>query len=302
MGDGREAPNDFDKVETVLDFETTEQLFESSFAVTATSFDVVTVTGKDAASFLQGQLSQDILALAIGECRYSMLLQPQGKLVAWLRVLKQTDESFWLLAEPGYGKAVQQRLQRFKLRVAVALDMQEAPGLMVRGKRVDESIFMKSPFDSSQPVVEAQWPQMPGVDVIGTSAIPHGMQAGSPAAFEALRIRCAMPKMGAELDEKTIPAAASIVDISTSFTKGCYVGQELTARLDARGNNTPFTLETIDESSGYEFELLSGSELKKEGDVVGNVTSAIVSPTYGKIALAYIKRSIVRENIQQKDS
>ena len=59
-----------------------------------------------------------------------------------------------------------------------------------------------------------------------------------PAAFEAARIEAGVPEMGHELTDKTIPQeAGALVEHAVSFTKGCYTGQELVARLDARGGN-----------------------------------------------------------------
>ena len=61
---------------------------------------------------------------------------------------------------------------------------------------------------------------------------------GDPAAFEAARIEAGVPAMGREITDKTIPQeAGALVEHAVSFTKGCYTGQELVARLDARGNN-----------------------------------------------------------------
>ena len=66
-------------------------------------------------------------------------------------------------------------------------------------------------------------------------------------AYEAVRIECGVPAMGSELTERTIPAEAGqwVIDRSVSFTKGCYTGQELVARIDSRGGNVPRHLRGI---------------------------------------------------------
>jgi folate-binding protein YgfZ len=69
--------------------------------------------------------------------------------------------------------------------------------------------------------------------------VPAGVRRCGPEAYHAVRIECGVPMMGAELDTSTIPAEAGIVDRSVSWTKGCYTGQELVARIDSRGSNVP---------------------------------------------------------------
>jgi folate-binding protein YgfZ len=104
-----------------------------------------------------------------------------------------------------------------------------------------------------------------------------------------MRIRQGRPAMGSELDESTIPAAAGIVDESVDFTKGCYVGQELVARIDSRGSNTPTSL------YGLRFDgpaPAAGAELLLDGAAVGTVTSVADSPQAGPIGLGYLKRSV----------
>ena len=92
--------------------------------------------------------------------------------------------------------------------------------------------------------------------------------------------------MGAELTEDTIPAEAGqwVVDASVSFTKGCFTGQELVARIDSRGGNVPRHLRILDAEGPAP---APGTELELDGAVVGRVTSSA-----GSIALAYVKRSV----------
>lgn len=111
-------------------------------------------------------------------------------------------------------------------------------------------------------------------------------------AFEAARIEAGVPELGAELSERTIPQeAGELVARTVSFTKGCYTGQELVARIDARGSNTPRRLH------GVVIEALSGSppapgdELLVAGAKVGELTSVAWSPGFASyVALAYVKR------------
>ena len=89
--------------------------------------------------------------------------------------------------------------------------------------------------------------------------------------------------MGAELTDKTIPAEAGIVERSVSFTKGCYTGQELVARIDSRGGNVPRHLRGV----SAEEPLTPGAAILVDGDDVGALTSVS-----GTIGLGYVRRSV----------
>src|ERR1700729_4280692 len=77
--------------------------------------DVVRVAGPDAVSFLQGQCSQDVAGLAVGESAWSFVLQPQGKVDALVRATRVGPDAMILDIEGGYGEALIARLSRFKL-------------------------------------------------------------------------------------------------------------------------------------------------------------------------------------------
>src|SRR5688572_3666556 len=95
--------------------------------------DAVLVSGPEALSYLQGQLSQDVEALAVGASVPSLLLQPTGKVDAWVRVTRTGEDELAVDAEEGHGQAVLARLQRFKLRTKVELTPQQWNGWALRG-------------------------------------------------------------------------------------------------------------------------------------------------------------------------
>jgi tRNA-modifying protein YgfZ len=246
--------------------------------------DFVRVAGPDAATFLQGQLSQDVAGLAVGASAWALLLQPQGKVTAFLRVLRVGDEELVLETDAGFGPAVIERLNRFKLRVKADLDPLDWKCVAVRGPRSQEAAE-----GGTGTVVVADWPGLPGADLVGaTVAAPPGVQTVSLEAYEAVRIEAGIPVMGRELDEGTIPAEAGIVDRSVSFTKGCYTGQELVARIDSRGGNVPRRLRGLVLAGAAP----AGATLRAEGKDVGEVTSVALSPALGTVALAYVRRAI----------
>ena len=203
--------------------------------------DVVRVEGPQAASFLQGQCSQDIEGLAPGDAAWSFLLQPQGKVDAWLRVTRWDHEVFLLDVDPGFAGAVAERLQRFKLRTKAEIERDDRwRFLAVRGQV--EVQVEHEPGGHVLPL-PVWWRGMVGYDLlcpVGTD-IHLSVPEVATAALEAVRIECGVPAMGAELTDRTIPAEVGdwIIEASVSFSKGCYTGQELVARIDSRGGNVP---------------------------------------------------------------
>ena len=142
--------------------------------------DFVRAAGPDVNTFLQGQLSQDVLGLGVGASTWALLLQPQGKVVAFLRVLRVGDEEFVLETDAGFGPAVIERLNRFKLRVKCDLDPLAWRCLAVRGPQAHELVLSGAVAD---------WPGLPGSDVVGESpAVPAGVAECGMDAYEAVRI------------------------------------------------------------------------------------------------------------------
>src|SRR5438309_9279067 len=96
--------------------------------------DVLRVSGPDAESFLQGQLSQDVAAIGIGDAAWALLLQPQGKVDAFVRVTRMAGDEFVLDTDAGWGDPVTKRLERFKLRTKAEIDALDWKCLAVRSE------------------------------------------------------------------------------------------------------------------------------------------------------------------------
>jgi folate-binding protein YgfZ len=255
--------------------------------------DVVRVVGPDALKFLQGQLSQNV-DLAAGASAWAFVLQPQGKVDAFLRVTREGAESFLLDTDPGWGDAVTARLSRFKLRVQCEIEALEWGCVAVRGPRAHEAVAAPLGLaDSGEGVcVNADWPGLPGVDILAESPrLPDGLRACSAEAYEAVRIEAGVPRMGSEIDERTIPAEAGVVDRSVSFTKGCFVGQELVARIDSRGGKVPRRLRGVVIATNVIPPV--GARVLVEDKDVGVLTSVAESlERRAPVALAYVGRAI----------
>ena len=209
-----------------------------------TAREAVRVSGPDAATYLQGQISQDVDALAVGDVAWSLVLAPTGKVDAWFRIQRTADDAFLLDIDAGHRDTLVGRLSRFLLRTDAVIE-------------------------ATDEVLEApvEWP---GVE---------------DPADDRERILAGMPRMGAELTADTIPGEGGqrLIDLSVSFTKGCYTGQELVARIDSRGGNVPRPVRVL-RAAG---PVAVGDEVHLGDDVVG-----VVSSSAGEVALAPLMRKV----------
>jgi folate-binding protein YgfZ len=206
------------------------------------------------------------------------VLEPQGKVSALVRVSRVEADVLVLDTDGGFGERLRARLARFKLRVKVDIEALDWQCLAVRGPdagRVPGGL-------------DAGWPGLPGVDLLGPDpSPPPGIPMVSRDAYEAVRIEAGVPAMGAELTDRTIPAETGIVDRTVSFTKGCYTGQELVARIDSRGGHVPRHLRGVVLSG----PAPPGAAIEVDGKNTGSLTSVAARPD-GAVALAYVGRDV----------
>ena len=247
--------------------------------------DNLRCVGPDSKEFLQGQLSQDIESLTDFSSAWSFLLNPNGKLCAWLRVRRISNEEYILDMEQGFGRLALDRLNRFKIRVKCDIETTQSEIIRILGEGANA---IKENFVDSGSVADLEWSSLEGFDLIGPTATPpEGCTTGTGDQYDYVRITHAVPKMGSELTEGIIPAETNLVSKGVSFTKGCYTGQELVARLDSRGNNVAKHLRRLSSSDVFP----RGSDITIEGKKVGSVTSAISSGS-GTVGLGYVARSM----------
>ena len=253
--------------------------------------DAVRVAGPDAVSYLQGQLSQDIEALAVGSSAPSFVLQPAGKVDAWVRVTRTGDDEVVVDVDGGHGDALVARLRRFLLRTKADVDPLDWRTVALRGPGAAAAV----PAAGEDAVVApAGWPGVDGVDLLGGAVEPPaGVPEADASSFASLRIRSGVPLMGSELTDAIIPAEAveHIPDPAVSFTKGCFTGQELVARINSRGGHVPRRLRGLVFGAGDVPRV--GAAVVVDGADVGTVTSAAAAAgTGGPVALAYVRRGV----------
>lgn len=260
-----------------------ERALLEGFGAVVRRLDLIEVAGPQTASFLDGQLSQEVATVSPGSSAWSFVLQPQGKVVALVRMTVVSPERIILDMDQGFGELVQDRLERFRLRVKAELSRREAPVVSLRGALVP------AVQNGSGLEVDSLWPALPGKDLFDADQVPDGAVGCTLEAWEAARITAGLPVNGTELTERTIPAESGLVPLAASLTKGCYVGQELVARIDSRGHvNRHLRRLSI------EGEIPPpGAELLAAEKAVGNVTSAAFSAAAGHpVALGYVRREV----------
>jgi folate-binding protein YgfZ len=229
----------------------------------------VRVAGPDAADFLERMLSNEVETLAVGEARQALLLTPKGRIVAPLRVVRESEDAFLLITEAELAEVVSSALMRarFAARCEIAV-------MPLRGY-----LHLADPGSGMR--VEDY-----GVEAWETWEKAEREAAG-PEELEPLRIEAGTPAWGKELDETVLPAEAGLEETHISFTKGCYPGQEPVARLHYRGKaNRGLRVLELPDVPAYDTELLH------EGKVVGRVTSAMRRPDGSVVALAYVRAEV----------
>ncbi len=231
--------------------------------------------------------------------------------------MTRTDgQGFVLDVEGGYGEAVAARLRRFLLRSKVEMEHLAWRCLSLRGAAVGEAAAGLLAVLAERGVLALpfEWNGWAGIDLLGpedvvlaadAGALPAGVLACGAEAVEACRIVSGIPAMGTELTGKTIAAEAGLVERTVSFTKGCYTGQELVARIDSRGSNVARRLVGIVGPTGPPgravlapgMTLHAGEappgDAAADDKVAGTITSAAWSIELGAwVALAYLHRTV----------
>lgn len=265
----------------------------------------VVVSGPDTWTFLQSLVSADVSNLVDGQGAHSLLLHPQGKLDVDFRALRVGDDA-WLLTDTGLAGQLVASLLRFRIRVKVEIvDRSEEFGMLsVRGPRVDALELGAPPEQHAHVggfgcrVVRADWPGVPGIDVIGLrdaiedargALSAEGVAACSPEALEIVRVEAGVARQSFDYDDALIPQEAGLEIDAVSFTKGCFLGQELVCRIDTRGHvNRYLRALAVD----GDVVPAPGAEIRRDDKVVGSVTSAVRSPKGGVVALGFVRREV----------
>jgi tRNA-modifying protein YgfZ len=263
---------------------------------------VLLVSGADAAEYLQGQLTNDVEGLEPGDGQYSALLDRKGHMQADMRVLRPGAEEIWVDTEPEALAATRRHLEMYSIGrdVKVADVSEEQAILSLIGPRAVEIAGTAAlPENACEASTIAGVECLAAGTASGIDLIVAAEEAGrlrdallaagavevSSEAVEILRVESGTPRFGAEMGTATMPAEAGIVETAVSFTKGCYIGQETVARLHYKGRpNRHLRGLRLSASAA------PGAALRLGEKEVGQLGGSVVSPAFGPIGLAILRR------------
>lgn len=270
--------------------------------VTEGVHEVVWVRGPDTVRFLDGLVSQDVAAMGEGTVAHSLLLAPTGKLRA-PHVLWRGSDEVALVTGAGAGEIAAGDLRRFKIRVDVTVETEERTVVTLVGSGLGEVLSASGLVDpgdgwarsSDGAVGSVPYPHgglrravVVGVDAATLAAA--GAETVERESLEGLRIELGEPVVGRDVGDSTIPQEMGSVEHAVSFTKGCYLGQELVARIDSRGHVNRH-LRGIVFAPGD--APASGAQLVSGEAMVGELTSVAESRALGSpVGLALIRREV----------
>ncbi len=261
------------------------------------------LTGADAKTFLQGQVSNDVEALSPGTGCYATFLTPKGKMLGDVRILDAGDEIL-LDTERVALQELFNMVRRFSVGYAVELHKRTlergllsllGPGAEAVARVVElgaaEDAHVLADIDAI--TVRAIRTDL-GIDLLCDAEDTEALTAAlmgrggvrvSAAVADCVRVEHGRPRYGVDLDDSVIPQEADLNDRAVSFTKGCYVGQETVARLFYRGKPNR-QLRGLRLSA----PVPSGAQITFGERVVGRLGSVAESPALGPIALALVRR------------
>ncbi len=283
----------------------------------------ICITGNDRARFLHGQVTNDVNRLQPGQGCYAALVTAKGRMESDLSIYCLPDELL-LDFEPGLAEKVSQRLEKYVIADDVQIvDVASQYGLLsVQGPAAPVVIrelgwFAQLPeqplsFAVATPETTGEFvlvnhPRLlgKGYDLFVPTAslqnvatrLVDGLKraAGRPCGWQALelaRIEAGIPRFGADMDETNIPLEAGLENRAISFSKGCYIGQEVISRIRTYGQVAK-ALRGLRLAPALEKLPAKGDKLFHGDKEIGYVTSAVTSPTLkANLALGYVRKEV----------
>jgi folate-binding protein YgfZ len=254
---------------------------------------VIAVEGPDRAAFLQGQVTQDVGGLSPGEARPAAGLTAKGKLLYFGRLVGEAERLLLLLPRESIPAAVAHLARYAAFQKASVRDAtEEYARAALYGPRAGEVIppgdTVRFPGEG-EVAIEILAPAAAG-PALERALLESGSVPVSPETAEILRIEAGRPRLGVDAGESNIPDEVRLA-AAISTTKGCYVGQEIVARMRTYGRLQRRLV-------GFRFPgepVPAGTVFfnpAKEGHELARVTSVAVSPRFGPIGLGLAFREV----------
>jgi folate-binding protein YgfZ len=222
---------------------------------------VISVSGAEAKTFLQGLVTNDVTRLAPERPLYAALLTPQGKIL-YDFVLRTADETIYIDCEAVSADALLKRLTLYRLRARVEL-----------ARRADLSVLWNSQTGFDDP----RWP------VLGRRGVAPSQGPDVSSAYLDRRLELGVPEGSDFGSDRIFALDGGLEELrGVSFDKGCYIGQELTARMKHRGTARRRLLP---------ISTLDGSDLSLPGSAVraGSMALGEITTAYGRRGFALIR-------------
>ena len=278
------------------------------------------LTGNDRQKFLNGQVTNNVKDLAVGEGCYAALVTAKGKMQSDLNIYCLADELL-LDFEPTARRCHPAARKYIIADDVQVVDVASHYGLWsVQGPKADEVVlrlhlglelpakrmsFVSVPDDTLGEVYLMRQPRLgtQGFDLFVPNTALDGLAARLVAAVQAVggrvcgwqalemaRIEAGLPRFGADMDEANLPSEAGLDERAVSYTKGCYIGQEVIARLRTYGQ-VARALRGLRLADHLPELPVKGDKLFKDGKEAGFITSSLFSPALQcNIALGYVRR------------
>jgi folate-binding protein YgfZ len=282
----------------------------------------IVLSGADRATYLQGLLTNDVVALKPGEGCYAAYLTPQGRMIADLFVYELGDVILLTVPREQH-RAVLEKLDQFIFSEDVQLgDVSETFSTMAivgpeaahvvsgltaipeadlaaiaehgnrRAAFEGHAVIVTRVTDTGEPGYDVHV-EAPVAAALRQALAAAGVRLLDPSAADALRIEAGVPRFGRDMDGETIPLEAGIEARAISFSKGCYVGQEVIIRVLHRGHGR-VARKLVGLTIEGEAVPPAGTRATADGRDIGEVTSSAMSPALKHpIALAYLHRDFL---------
>jgi tRNA-modifying protein YgfZ len=271
---------------------------------------VLAASGPDRQKFLQAMLSNEVAALTAGQGNAAALMDVKGHVQALIRVLVLKD-AVHLEMDSDRVPTVELTLNHYKVAAPVRFAAKPLAVLALVGPHAEAVLAAAGAeppadgreahretmvADRSVRLIRAGDLPRPGfvlhvaeadAAVVSEALGAAGATTLGPEALDALRVEAGRPWYGRDVTAANLLHETGLVAECCSFAKGCYLGQEVVARLDARGGHVNKRLRGL--SLGA--PARSDAPLEAEGKEVGRVTTTALSPRFGPIALAYVHRA-----------
>jgi folate-binding protein YgfZ len=281
------------------------------------------VRGHDRASYLQGLLTNDIVALKAGTGCYAAYLTPQGRMISDLWVYELGDVIMLNLPSIETKNTVLAKLDQFIFSedvqlgdvtsefAQIALVGPEAASFVstllgdsvdrlvalpehgcLRGSIAGGSAIVTRVADTGEPGFDL-YVEGTRLETLKVALTAAGVVAADAETADVLRVEAGVPMFHRDMDEETIPLEAGIEPRAISLTKGCYVGQEVIIRVLHRGHGR-VAKKLVGLILDGDAVPARGSIVKSAEKEIGEITSSVRSTALGRsIALAYLQRDFL---------